>query len=276
MPSMHRLIKNLICCFALFVSSKALAQNTVVTITQGDSITLPCLSNCTTLKAQFPKVNKTTSYTVGSIPFAPTALPTSSNVTLSSDDFFSDTIQIGFNFCFYNGIYNKVFISDNGQITFNTSYALAAASFATQDLLPTYNSSFPDLAIFGPMIDAKLSLGGSIKYATVGVAPFRKFIVKYDAVPYFNNNCGGTVTSTFQIELLETYNEVQCHITNKPVCNTVGANWLNYATLGIQGTAAAGAVTATGKNAAVWKVMHLLLQVCLLMGQNGIMLQIPQ
>jgi gliding motility-associated-like protein len=249
---MRQSIKKILLFLLLSYTISSYAQNSVLSIVQGDSINLPCAANCTTLKAQYPKVNKTTSYTAGSIPFAPTAISGASNLSLSADDFFSDTIPLGFSFCFYNTVYNKVCISDNGQITFNTSYALNAASFATQDLLPTYNSSFPDLAIFGPMIDAKLSLGGSIKYATVGVAPFRKFIVKYDAVPYFNNNCGGTVTSTFQIELLETYNEVQCHISNKPVCNTATTNWLNYATLGIQGTAATGAVTAVGKNASVW------------------------
>jgi gliding motility-associated-like protein len=228
------------------------AQGPVLTITQGDSINLPCTANCTVLNAQFPKVNKTTSYSVSNIPYSPTAQVVPYTLTLAGDDYFSDTIGIGFDFCFYNGIYNKVCISDNGQITFNTTYAGTTASFATQDPLPNYNSSFPDLAIFGPMIDAKLSLGGLIKYETIGQAPFRKFVVKYDAVPYFNNNCGGTVTSTFQIELLETFNQVQCHIASKPVCNAVNSNWLNYATLGIQGTAATGVVTAPAKNASTW------------------------
>jgi gliding motility-associated-like protein len=238
---------------AMLCTGLAAAQSAtgVLSITEGDTVLVDCTNPCDTLHAACPNIQKTTSYSVNTISYAPSSI-TGSTVSLAGDDFFSTAVSIGFDFCFYGAQYSQVYISDNGQLTFNAAYNGTAASFATQSALPYFNSSFPDAAIFGPMVDAKLSIGGSISTATIGTAPFRKFVVKYDAVAFFNNNCGAQLTSTFQIELLETYNSVQCFIGNKPTCNSNSGNWLNYATLGIQSGSAANFLTATGKNSSIW------------------------
>jgi gliding motility-associated-like protein len=241
----------LLITLAVCLLTKANAQQPLAFITEGDSIIVPCSNPCVTMHVTVPQVRLTTSYAVSSITYSPSSIA-GTTLTLAGDDYFSTAVPIGFPFCFYGNTYSNVYVSDNGQIAFNSVYSGVAASFSTQTPLPYFNSSFPDAAIFGPMLDAKLSLGGTIKYSTIGTAPFRKFVVKYDNVAFFNNNCGGNLTSSFQVELLETYNTIHCFIGNKPVCNSDASNWLNYSTLGIQSAGASSFLTASGKNATTW------------------------
>jgi gliding motility-associated-like protein len=233
------------------VGHLASAQTPLMQITEGNMLQLPCANPCVTLHAQFPKVKKTNTYSVNNIPFS-TSIFTGTNIAFASDDYFSSAIPIGFDFCFYGNTYSQVYVSDNGHLTFNSLYNGQPSSFATQTALPFFNGAYPDNAIFGPFLDAKLSLGGSVKYGIIGSAPFRTFMVEYNAIPFFNNNCTGSTNNTFQIKLFETHNRVECHIANKAVCNTLSTNWLNYATLGIQSIAASNYITAPNKNASIW------------------------
>jgi gliding motility-associated-like protein len=226
------------------------AQNNVY-IVEGDSIDVPCMPGCVMLHAVHPIMKTTNTYAVAPITFAPISF-TGTAVAFANDDYFSSAIPIGFSFCFFNNTYTQLCISDNGQLSFNTTYANNPSSFATQTPLPFYNNAFPDNAIFGPFIDAKLSLGGSVSYSTIGTTPNRIFAVKYSNVPYFNNSCSGSVSNNFQILLYETTNKIECHITNKDVCNSNTSNWLNYSTLGIQNSTATAFYTLPSKNASVW------------------------
>jgi gliding motility-associated-like protein len=242
-----KLIFILLC---LLCSSSAFAQNQV-SIAEGDSVNILCSQGCLMLHANHPHVQQTNSYSVSTISYAPVST-VGTTVSFTNDDYFSSIIPIGFTFCFFNQSYTQLCISDNGQVTFNTSYANMPSSFATQTALPFFNNAFPDNAIFGPFIDAKLSLGGSVTYSTIGAAPNQKFVIQFNNVPYFNNGCTSSSNNNFQIILYETTNKIECHITNKEVCNTSAANWLNYSTLGIQNTNATSFYTVAGKNASVW------------------------
>jgi gliding motility-associated-like protein len=163
---------------------------------------------------------------------------------------------LGFDFCFFGNTYNKVCISDNGHITFNTSYKNLPCSFNTQQPLPNYNNALPDNAIYAPFLDSKLSLGGSVKYYTTGTFPNRKFVVSYDNIPYFNNNCINAGNNTYQVILYEINNQIECHINSKAICNVDSTNWLNYSTIGIQNANASIAYTVPGKNAARWSATN--------------------
>jgi gliding motility-associated-like protein len=231
------------------------AQNVLGSINQGDSLLVPCNPGCAGLSVNYAKVKKTNTYTVNTVAYAPSAIA-GTTVSFAADDYYSTAIPIGFTFCFFGNSYQQLYISDNGIITFNTFYSGMPCTFGTQTSLPSSNSAMADNAIYGPFIDAKLSLGGTITYSTIGTAPFRKFIVKYSNIPFFNNNCTGTLTNTYQIELAETYNTIDCYIANKNVCNNVSSNWLNYATLGIQNIGASIAITAPNKNASVWSATN--------------------
>ena len=227
-----------------------------VSILQGDSMDVPCIPGCVTLNAVYPNMQNSSTYNVNTITYSPISF-TGTTASFANDDYFSSSIPIGFTFCFFDQQYSNLCISDNGQVTFNLSYANTSSSFATQTPLPFYNNAFPDNAIFGPFIDAKLTLGGTVTYSTVGTAPSRKFVIQFNNVPYFNNGCTNTTNNNFQIILYETSNIIECHITNKNVCNSNSTNWLNYSTLGIQSSTAANYYVAPGKNASIWTATNL-------------------
>lgn len=213
--------------------------------------TIACDSTCSTYVADIITPFQSTSYTSNALTtFSPKTLSAPASILLN-DDKFSGAVPIGFPFCFYQNTYNQLYVSANGMLSFNSNYANGNCSFDTQTPLPYFNATFPDNAIFGPFVDGNTSQGGTIQYATVGIAPERTFIVKYSNVPLFGPTCNGA-TVTFQIELNETYNTIECHIFNKPTCDNNPANWLNYATMGVQNIGATAFHAVAGKNASIW------------------------
>lgn len=228
----------------------SLAAQTFFNIQGSPLDTIPYNNSCISLTASHLPIQKTTQYGVTSIPYTPLSMLAATNVPLQ-DDKFSTSIPLGFNFCFFGNTYTQLVISANGQLTFNTSYAGNNCSFATQQPLPYYNSEFPDNSLFVPFVDFNISLGGSISYGTEGIAPFRKFIVRYDSIPYFGGFCN-LGNANFQCVLNETFNTIDVFIGNKNSCNSNPFNWLNYATIGIQSIGAVQSVTVPGHNASIW------------------------
>lgn len=208
-----------------------------------------CADSCITLHANYPKPLKTNLYNVVSIPFAP-ALIAGQTINLS-DDKFSGAIPIGFDFCFFNNVYNQCYISDNGMLTFNPAYANGNCNNNTQQTLPYFNSTFPDNAIFFPFLDINPNLGGTMRYATIGTAPYRKFVVHFQNVKLFGNSCAN-VNNNFQLVLHETYHYIDVFILSKSTCDNDPTNHANYATVGIQNISATSVYTAPGKHASVF------------------------
>lgn len=226
------------------------ASAQIISINEGPVYTVPCDSICATVHATHLDLRKTNTYLAELIPFAPESTPGATSLTVT-DDHFSNAVPIGFNFCFYQQVYTNVYISDNGHVTFNGLYNGQPASFDTKTPLPFYNSTFPDNAIFGPFMDNKPTGGYSIKYATIGTAPLRKFVITWSSMPLFGSTCGSG-TSTYQVVLHETTNRIECHITNKITCDGDASNYRNYATLGIQSTGAGSFTVVPGQNASIW------------------------
>jgi gliding motility-associated-like protein len=222
---------------------------TGLNIIEGPVHTIPCDSTCVMLHTTYPKQLRSNQYSFTNIPYTPTSIAGTS-ITLS-DDKFSNNIPLNFSFCFFEQVYSTCYVSDNGVITFNPLYANDDCYNNTQQLLPYFNSTCPDNAIFGLFMDLAPSQGGSITYATVGATPNRKFCVKYQGLKLFGASCSGA-TSTFQIELHETTNIIDIFINNKAVCNSSSANSTNYSTIGIQNIGATLAFTAPGKHASVF------------------------
>ncbi len=213
-------------------------------------VTTACNQPCVTLHADIFDAKKTNTYTVGTQTYNPQSFTGGTSLSLS-DDKFSSSINIGFNFCFYENTYSSLVIGANGILTFNPAYANQNCSFSTMQTLPYFNSTFADNAIFGPFVDINLSQGGNINYYTTGTAPWRKFVVNFNNANYFSTSCP-SVLNTFQIVLHESSNEVEVNIANKGTCNSNTNDWLNYATLGIQNIGATVSTIATGKNASIW------------------------
>jgi gliding motility-associated-like protein len=241
----------LFCAFQ-FLFTGSIAQTNFFHIVNSPLDTILCNSDCILLSTQHLDIKKTSSYNAYSIPFTPSNLTSGNFVNVSLNQF-SDTIPLGFEFCFYGNIYNHCYVSLNGHLTFNDSFRFQNATFETQHPLPYTNSTFPDNAIFLPFGDFDLLPSTTVKYGTIDTAPFRKFIIQYDSLAFFQGGtCSNNLLTSMRCELNETYNTIEIYIASKPLCDTNPGNWLNYATIGLQSIGAMNYKTVLGKNASIW------------------------
>jgi gliding motility-associated-like protein len=161
--------------------------------------------------------------------------------TLSlSDDQFSGAINIGFPFTYFGTSYTQCLISSNNYITFNTSSAGGYSPWSISSAIPS--SSNPTNAIMCPWQDLLPPSGGTIRYATVGTAPNRVFVVSFCSVAMFSCT---SMQFTSQIKLYEGTNIIETHITNKPLCTTWNSG---YAIHGIQNSTGTIAYVIPGRN----------------------------
>src|SRR5258708_34945713 len=75
-----------------------------------------------------PNTNKfsaaqTISYTVSSISYTPFTDTLGTAVLAGLDDIWSDSLVIGFNFCYFSHTYSKTAIGSNGELTFDIKKA---------------------------------------------------------------------------------------------------------------------------------------------------------
>lgn len=241
-------MKKIIFVLLFLFSTNSYAQ-LGITIQNAPVLTMNCADSCIKLFASFPKPLRTNTYNINSTGFSPIAI-TGTPVPFN-DDKFSGAIPLGFQFCFFENVYTQCYISDNGVLTFNPAYANGNCNNNTQQTLPYFNSTFPDNAIFFMFMDLNPAKGGNVKYATMGTAPYRKFVLKYENVKLFGNTCTN-VTSNFQVVLSETVHTIEVFITDKNVCDANPANYANYATVGIQNIGATLQFTAPSKHASIF------------------------
>jgi gliding motility-associated-like protein len=241
---------------AIFViGSKICKAQNSFNIIEGPNVSLPCSTTCVTLHSSYQQKLATSFYNFSIIPFATSTLSAPTVLSLG-DDNYSTAIPIGFSFCFYNQLYSNIYISSNGILTFNSAYSNGSCSFDTKTAIAYFNSTYADNAIFGPFMDLKPSAGGTIQYQTIGTSPNRKFVVQYNNLKLFGSTCSNT-TSTFEIVLHELSNFIDFQITNKQICDADTANYLNFATIGIQSNGASNFQTIPGKNASIWTANNL-------------------
>jgi gliding motility-associated-like protein len=183
----------------------------------------------------------------------------SSTELIYQDDVYSDVINIGFPFTFYDYTYTQCVLSTNGYISFDIFSANLGSPWIIQNGLTLPNNFAPQNSIFGAWQDlypgAPTAVSpGFISYATTGIPPNRKFIFNMCEIPMFS-----CTQNTFsgQIILYETTNEFEFHITKKEVC----PNWNGgRAILGCQdelnffGTSIYDATTQWTANNQAWKM----------------------
>lgn len=158
----------------------------------------------------------------------------------SLDDSHSDTIDLGFSFCFFGETVTQCLISTNGYVTFDLSRALMGSAWSIQTPIPS--PSNPLFSIMGPWQDLTPAAGGHVEYATYGVAPYRRFVVSYDAVSMFG--CTDSLY-TCQVVLHESLNVIDINILRKPLC----VNWNSgNAIEGIQNQDGTEAYAVLGRN----------------------------
>lgn len=150
---------------------------------------------------------------------------------INYDDCRWDGITLPFAFTFYGSPVSAINISSNGWITFSATSSTTGFGFA----LPAAGQ--PNNAIHGITANLNLSTAGVLEYYVDGSAPNRRFVVRYEAVPFVSG--GGT--ATFEIHLLETTNIVEIHTESCSNTTAVKAQGVENAT----GTAA---TTVSGRN----------------------------
>ncbi|TND07508.1 MAG: PKD domain-containing protein [Bacteroidetes bacterium] len=219
------------------------AQPTICTPNAGPDQTI-CAPNCATLTATFCPTNATTAYTVAAIPYAPDPFNAGTAVPLT-DDSWSQIINLPFPFCFYGTVYNQCIIGSNGAVAFSWGGVQVPGGYFTWPIpntpVPTLAAGTPYNCIMGPWHDMNPSVGGTIRYATYGTAPCRRFVVSWNAVPMYS--CG--TPSTQQITLYEKTNIIDNYLQNKPLC----AGWNGgKAIQAVQNAAGNTATVVPGRN----------------------------
>ena len=237
-----------------FITTQLLYSQSCPNITATDisgntSVHLSCATGvCVELTTNVPPTFRTTSYQVESSAYAP-IIPFDQGTPLNAktDDTFSDIIALPFNFCFYGETYNKLVISTNGFLTFDTLQAGLASNPNILGSNP--NSSLPQNSIFGIMQDLIFSDtdDSEIYYEVIGSSPCRKFVINF----YKAKLAGCAETSSFQIVLSEFSNEIDVIVENKPFpCTTAR---FKESLIGIMNASGTEGVSPLGRNAEIWQ-----------------------
>jgi gliding motility-associated-like protein len=132
-------------------------------------------------------------------------------INFTQNNVFSSVINLGFSFTFYGTAYTQCVISPNGQISFNTANAGQPADNVVDEAVPGELSTLNSIMM--PYIGLDILAGGTIDYATIGVAPNRRFVVTFCSVPMFTCN---NLNVSFQAVLQESTNLIDLHLIDNP------------------------------------------------------------
>lgn len=180
----------------------------------------------------------TTDYAISSCPFSTDPFTGGTGVTLTDDTQTGLVIPLGFTFCYFGNQYTMGNIGSNNWLSFSAGQT----NSYTPQAIPAPAATMPVNAILGPFQDINPGAGGTVRYATYGTAPFRRFVVSWNNVPMFS--CTGQLYSS-QITIFETTNVIETHILNKSIC----AGWVGgRATHGLQNINGTVAVVVPGRN----------------------------
>ncbi len=218
-------------------------------VNAGPDVNLAC-GGCTNLTATPFHVGTTTTYNVTSIPYAP-PYPFNAGTTIfvGQDDIWSNIIWLPFSFCFFGNEYTQIVVGANGLISFNTAYANQFCPWSYSAPVPSAN--LPLNSIFGAYHDIDPSVCGNIRYAILGSAPCRTFVVNFDQVCHYDCT---NIKTTQQIVLYETTNVIEVYIQNKPTCS----GWNNgNAVVGIQNATGTVGFVPPGYNTGPWSVSNM-------------------
>ncbi len=199
--------------------------------------------HCITLTANYPEIRNTNDYTVSSLNYTPIGNFTEgTEVRLKEDDYWSEALPIGFNFCLYGMSFSSMVINDNGVISFDTQLAGAKSPFAIAGNVESGRlSPYTVFGVYHDMVNdpasRECSTGscGKITYYTTGTAPFRKTVINYYRMNIFD--CDNE-KSTFQVVLYETTNVVEVYVKDKPASckrDNDPSSTVNRALIGITG-----------------------------------------
>ena len=234
------------------------AQGSCDVLDAGFDMFIDCETFCTDLVADYialPNLD-TTSYQIQG-PLCDVPPVTGGNPTnLTIDDVWSGVIALPFEFNFYGNPYTNVVAGANGQLSFNAALAgnYNGWNMDPADQIPTNDANYPLNTVFGAYHDINPGVAPAapdrINYFVNGVAPFRIFVLNFNAVPQFGCN---ELLTTQQILLYESLNVIDVNIINKPVC----ATWNDgLAAIGLQGNNLTEFSVPEDRNVGTWAVTN--------------------
>ncbi len=171
----------------------------------------------------------TDSTQAGGPAFAPITLGSPTFLTLADDEL-SGALPIGFTFLFGGEPSTEAYVRSNGAVTFDGD--LSTGTYTNdRGHLPLGTVDGTDRFIAVWMADLDPSVSGTITYETIGTSPDQVFVVEWDDVSYYDGGNPSTQRVTAQLQLFETSNRVEIHVTSADTSvSTSGA------TLGVEGT----------------------------------------
>ena len=201
----------------------------------GDYILCDDTSMEVTLKVAYGNSRGTDDYYYKAIDYAPLyPFVDQGRTEITGDDQWSEAIDLGFNFCFFDHVYSKALLTTNGVMSFsiegetaNGQYAPGSESSGVleKELIDGTLEDAPFVAaIFGAMQDLDLQhspADASVNYKIYGEFPCRTFVfntyhVALEGEAYDPLNIEGT-TQTSQIVLYETTNTIEVYIKKRPI-----------------------------------------------------------
>lgn len=216
------------------------------------------------LNAAFDDQNfkATTSYSVDQIDYAPpfpflggTVMP------ITSDDDYTASFDLPFNFCFYGQEYSYCRIGDNGVVTFGMPYTTTYGEFCPYTLngpIPSTSFSVKN-SIFGVFHDMHTTNNPGentqINYQVLGTYPCRALVVNYNEVPTWSSSCSSEIyRTTTQIVLYEITNIIEVYVHKRNPCTGSTSN--GQGVLGLINADGTQAITPPGRNTGTWSAQN--------------------
>ena len=196
-----------------------------------------CLGDIATVIGTTSIQPSTDSYQVTNINFAPEII-SGASISLGDDDV-QGPFPLGFTFKFYGNNYTDFYVGSNGWIGFSSGQPTALGAIP----IPDATGYLPRDCIMLSWQDLNPSSAGQVLYQTLGLAPNRRFVLTFDAVPYYGTTSGGQVSS--QVVLYEGSNVIDNHTIDKPLHTVVSVQGI-HDLLGLNATA------VPGRNSTIW------------------------
>jgi len=120
------------------------------------------------------------------------------------DDDITGLINLGFTFKFGATNYTQVRVMSNGRLQFNNTFC----GYGTQVTGPprTYPYGYPNANVVRTMkvygADFDPAQGGTVRYASLGTAPNRYFVVTWSSVPEWNTTAWTCAQSCFNLQVI--------------------------------------------------------------------------
>ncbi|MBB1140964.1 fibronectin type III domain-containing protein [Myroides sp. WP-1] len=231
------------------------------------------------LGASYYDILKTNSYEVSSIEYKPPfPFKGGGAVELTSDDVWSDVIDLGFDFCFYGNKYDKALINTNGTISFSIQGVVPGGRYVPRQggapywptgLIPSDpgGSQGPTInSIMGVFQDThpgedKAPADHSINYQIIGKAPCRTLVFNVYRLGMYGSGSGcafnpddvdGT-TQTSQIVIYEGTNIIEVYVKNR---HSLCDEWSRNAIIGLQNADGTAGIAPPGRNTGPWSTQN--------------------